>query len=273
MGATGSSSVARGSRTHTPESRAKISAANKGRKPWNLGKRHTPETIQRIAEGSRRAAQRKYARLDAERALERERLRIEDPEAYVERVKQEERKHRRLMRRRANHALRREKRVAEGANGTSAASGAPAPRPARAVRKSRAMPNASTGRRGVNFTFTAESRAKISAALRERWKDPEYRERRRNMGVSAETRARLSAAMKAKWRDGTYRDRVTVNGSHSAERCAKISAAIRAKWATDPDYRNKTLSGIRRRRGLAPARPQSRRARAARARAGGGRVS
>jgi hypothetical protein len=37
-------------RPHTPESRAKISAANKGKTPWNKGVGHSEETKARIKE-------------------------------------------------------------------------------------------------------------------------------------------------------------------------------------------------------------------------------
>ena len=41
---------------HTEESKAKISAANKGKTPWNAVKQHSEETRRKIAEGARRAA-------------------------------------------------------------------------------------------------------------------------------------------------------------------------------------------------------------------------
>ena len=66
-------------RQHTAESRAKISAANKGRTPWNAGKQHSDETRQRIAEGTRLAYQRKVEA----KQRERERLEREDPEAFA----------------------------------------------------------------------------------------------------------------------------------------------------------------------------------------------
>ena len=44
------------SRPHTEESKLKISLANKGRTPWNAGKKHSEETKSRIAEATRRAA-------------------------------------------------------------------------------------------------------------------------------------------------------------------------------------------------------------------------
>lgn len=48
-----------GGRPHTVESRARISAANKGKKPWNVGVGHSEETKRKIAEGARNAARRR----------------------------------------------------------------------------------------------------------------------------------------------------------------------------------------------------------------------
>lgn len=46
-------------RLHTKSSKAKISAANKGKKPWNLGGRHSEETRRKIAESARNHARKK----------------------------------------------------------------------------------------------------------------------------------------------------------------------------------------------------------------------
>lgn len=46
-------------RPHTPESRAKISAANKGKEPWNKGRRHSEETKARIRERTKQAMEEK----------------------------------------------------------------------------------------------------------------------------------------------------------------------------------------------------------------------
>lgn len=48
-----------GGRPHTVASRAKISAANKGKKPWNVGVGHSEETRRKIAEGARNAAKKR----------------------------------------------------------------------------------------------------------------------------------------------------------------------------------------------------------------------
>ena len=48
-----------GGRPHTATSRARISAANKGKEPWNKGGRHSEETRLKIAEGARNAARKR----------------------------------------------------------------------------------------------------------------------------------------------------------------------------------------------------------------------
>ena len=48
-------------RSHTEESKARISAANKGNVPWNKGRTHSEETRRKIAETTRRNAERRKA--------------------------------------------------------------------------------------------------------------------------------------------------------------------------------------------------------------------
>jgi len=71
-----------------------------------------------------------------------------------------------------------------------------------------------------NPEVTEETRKKISARLKEKWRDPAYRERRKSCmpnrrGVphSEETKARISAAVKEKWNDPAYREKVRVWGA------------------------------------------------------------
>ncbi|CAN0450616.1 unnamed protein product, partial [Laminaria digitata] len=66
-----------------------------------------------------------------------------------------------------------------------------------------------------NPEVTMETRLKISARLKEKWKDPTYRERRKGcmpnrQGIahSEETKARIAAAVKARWQDPAYREKV-----------------------------------------------------------------
>lgn len=60
-----------------------------------------------------------------------------------------------------------------------------------------------------------EVRRKLSERLKERWRDPEYRERRSigqrgttRVPHSEETKARISEAVKERWKDPVYREKV-----------------------------------------------------------------
>ena len=239
---------------HSKESRAKISAANKGRTPWNVGKKHSEETRRKIAEGTRRAM---LAKAEAQRQ-ERERLRMEEPEKFAQLIADEEAeeaakqaaKQAKAKARLEAKKLERTRRAAEKAAAASRTkvlngqSGSDEPGE-EATKLTASIRTPGNGR--VNFTFSAESRAKISASLKRRWQDPEYRaQRAQNTTRSQEVRQQISETMKLRWADGTYRDRtIGVNGSHSADRRAKISEAIKRKWA-DPEYRSKATAGIRR---------------------------
>jgi len=77
---------------------------------------------------------------------------------------------------------------------------------------------------------TAGIRAKISAAMKKRWQDPEYRANQIDTHAGkhpmAETKAKISAAMK-KRQDPEYRAKQIDTDSHfTAEHKAKISAAL-----------------------------------------------
>lgn len=61
-----------GGRPHTVASKAKISAANKGKKPWNVGVGHSEETRRKIAEGARNAAKRRRQKTAESLVRERE---------------------------------------------------------------------------------------------------------------------------------------------------------------------------------------------------------
>ncbi|PSC72488.1 stress response NST1 [Micractinium conductrix] len=56
---------------HEVQRRAKISAANKGRTPWNKGRKHPPEVIERIRAATQRAMQRPEVRERLAKANER----------------------------------------------------------------------------------------------------------------------------------------------------------------------------------------------------------
>ena len=82
------------------------------------------------------------------------------------------------------------------------------------------------------------------------------RARRANKTLSAETRAKLSRAMKEKWAAATARSaraRTARTRSSAARRSQRRSGRV-----ADPDYRNRTIAGIRRTR-MARQRGASRR--------------
>lgn len=79
-----------------------------------------------------------------------------------------------------------------------------------------------------NPDVTEETRKKISTRLKEKWRDPAYRERRkscmpnrRGIPHSDETKARISAAVKEKWNDPAYREKVCVRGGGGGARSGK----------------------------------------------------
>ena len=201
-------------RRHSDVSREKSASANRGRVPWNAGKRHSEATRRAIAAGTRAAAARRREAEEARRDKALELLRQHDPVRHAEEAAAEILSRERRARRRLTAALQ-----AEGL-ASSAARDAP-PRPPAAPRPSQNPPRLVVagfpfGR--ANFSFSAESRAKISASLRKRWQDPEYRARRqRGASPSPETRALLSEAMRRKWQDSDYRARVMVDRDQISE--------------------------------------------------------
>eukprot|EP00967_Tisochrysis_lutea_P128933 scaffold221232_cov31-Tisochrysis_lutea.AAC.1 len=188
-----------GGRAHTAESRAKISAANKGKTPWNAGKKHSEETRRKIAEKTRAAMLARKVKAQAEFAEKLERARLEDPELYAEvrpcRTASQPRPFRTHQITRAapvprqmvaNNSRkarpRRRSRPERATNGSSA----------RARTASAAREESNATRRGRNnYTFSVESRARISASLRQRWRDPEYRAKRSKANVSNATRCEV----------------------------------------------------------------------------------
>ena len=157
--------------TCTAESRAKISAANKGKTPWNRGRKHTEETRRKIAEGTRRALQQRAE----QQRLERERLRVEDPEGYAALLQEEAA---RTVAKAVSAEARRERKAKAARTAARKAMAAArekeAPQGGQAARVRHARVTTGPGGR-VNFTFTEEAKAKISASLKKRWQDPAYR--------------------------------------------------------------------------------------------------
>jgi len=233
-----------GGYSHTRASRSKISAANKGKTPWNKGKTRSEETRAKIAAGVR-------AR-NRERFLQKLKDLGVTEEEYTEQKKAE---------RRRKDAERRARRTDKGGY-----------RPTEETKQKisnilkekyangeikRTPIHPSKVRRG--FTHTEETRKKISESLRKRWKDdPEYRESMLNKTATNNndeaTRQKISETLKKKWQDPEFRAKMmekmevrkASGGLAGESHRAKISAAMKAKWQ-DKEYREKTLNAIAKR--------------------------
>ena len=231
-----------GGYSHTSSSKAKISAANKGKTPWNKGRERSPEERARISAGVRARNHERHLKKLAELGL--------TEEEWIAKKKEERRK---------KDAERRARRTKNGGYRPTDATKQKISKILKAkwaageVKMTKRDP--AKARRG--FTHTAETRAKISESLRKRWaNDDDYRESMKNKTIvnnsSEETRKKISETLKQKWQDPEFREKMMAKmktrKSPSGERDQsyrdKVSAAMKAKWQ-DPEYRAKTLSKIR----------------------------
>lgn len=234
--------TANGGYTHTSASKAKISAANKGKTPWNKGKTRSEEVKKRIAEGVRRRNRERFLAKLAEEGI--------TEEEFNERKKAERRK---------KDAERRARKTAKGgytpteetkkkisnilkekyANGEIKRK----PRDPSKVRK--------------GFKHTEETKQKIRESLKRKWaEDSEYRELMTNKTVASGTvgssvRKRIAETLKKKWEDPEFRatmmdkfkKRKTTSGSRGQAHREKISAAMKKKWM-DEEYRKRATDGM-----------------------------
>ena len=227
--------------THTVASKAKISAANKGKTPWNKGRQRTPEERARIAAGVRAKNRERHLKKLADMGLTEEEYEAQKKE---ERRKREaERRARRTDKGGFRPSDETRKKISQVLKAKWAAG---------EVKRRKTDP--SKVRRG--FKHSEETRAKISEALRKRWaEDPEYRENMIQKSTAANTRVeireRISQKLKAKWEDPEFRaammekmEQRRASGGRDQSYRDKVSAAIKAKWQ-DPEYRDKVLAKIR----------------------------
>ncbi|KAG5192069.1 hypothetical protein JKP88DRAFT_352094 [Tribonema minus] len=210
-------------KAHTAESKAKISASNKGKAAWNKGRSMSPETRARIAEGTRRAVAAKKARKAAELGMT-----VEEYDASKRRTPKRDTKGGQVKlseETKAKISARLKEKWKDPA-----------------FRKER-LANIPT-RKGRGHSD--ETKAKISAKVKQLWQDPEYRGKSAGKQVSLETREKLSRVLKEKWTDPVFRasaltaSRTTRTPAHKQ----RISDAIRAKWA-DPEYREKATHAMK----------------------------
>mmetsp|Transcript_38409 Transcript_38409/g.92923 ORF Transcript_38409/g.92923 Transcript_38409/m.92923 type:complete len:533 (+) Transcript_38409:222-1820(+) len=236
--------------THTSASRAKIGAANKGKKPWNKGKARSEEVKARIAAGVRAKNRERFLQKLKDQGITEEEY---DAQVAAKKAKKE--------------ADKKARRTAKGGYRPTEETKAKISKilkekHAKGEVKRRTVDPSKT-RKG--FTHSEETRAKISASLKERWaNDPEYREKMkeqsRKSSSSEETRKRISETLKKKWKDPEFRSQMlekmatasggTLGQRHNEEHRKKISDAMKARWK-DERYREKLMESIANRK--APA--------------------
>lgn len=235
--------------THTAQSKAKISAANKGKAPWNKGQARSDDVRAKIAAGVRAANRMRF--LQQLQALNL-------TEAEWEHQRAEEQRRRRLE--------QQARRTAKGGY-------RPTPETKAKISKilKEKYANGEVKRREISpdrvrrgFSHSPETRAKISASLRQRWANDEtYRsnmvEKSLTASNSTQVRQKISQTLKLKWQDPEFRAEMlqrmaskrpnSVAGTlqHNAAHRQRISDAMKAKWQ-DEAYRQKTLESIAKRR-------------------------
>ena len=242
-----------GGYTHTTASKAKISAANKGKTPWNKGKARSDAVKARIAEGVRRRNRERFlAKLQKEGITEEE---------YEARKKEQRRK---------ADAERRARKTAAGGY-----------KPTEETKKKistilkqkyangeiqRKPRDPSTVRKG--FKHTEETKAKIAETLRRKWaEDEQYREHMTQRTIAngdvrnaPSVRSRIAETLRKRWEDPEFRASMMEkfktrksrqSTSKAEEHRRKISEAMKKKWM-DEEYRKRATMGMAKQRGDVP---------------------
>ena len=219
--------------THTPTSKAKISAANKGKVPWNKGKSRSEEDKARIAAGVRARNREIFLKKLQDLGL---------TEEEYEDYKKEQRRQR-----------ERERRARKTAKGGY--------KPTEETKKKISEIMKEKHRRGevkrpkrpsrTGYSPSPETRKKISESLKKKWaEDEEYRERiTANLSSSRDEdyRKKMSEIMKKKWQDPDEREKMLkkqTRAPRSPEHRRKVSEAIKKKWQ-DPEYRKRVGDGMK----------------------------
>jgi hypothetical protein len=233
-----------GGYAHTSSSKAKISAANKGKVPWNKGTPRTDEARARIAEGVRRRNRERFLALLAEENI--------SEEEYLERKKAERRK---------KDAERRTRRTV---NGGYTPTEETKQKISQVLKEKyatgevkRAPRDPAKVRRG--FRHSDETKEKIRESLKRKWaEDVEYRELMTNKtiasgAVASSVRRRIAETLKKKWEDPEFRagmldkfaNRRESSRSRNSSHRQRISVAMKKKWM-DEEYRKRAVEGMAR---------------------------
>lgn len=218
---------------HDEESRARISAANKGKPAWNKGKTHSEATKAKIRESivNYATAQKEKRALALNMTLEEydaRKLTRKSRSKFVSQMTPtltdeeiaEKKEQAALLRKEHQSKLAKER----WQNST--------------------MREKYVGRGRV---VTEETRRKISESLKKRWQDPALRQ---NMStalnlISQKGRERMAMTLREKWKDPEFRERMLATRKpFSNEHRSKISDSVRKLWETD-DYRERVGAGMK----------------------------
>jgi hypothetical protein len=209
---------------HSAESKAKISAANKGKKPWNAGKQHSEETKRRIAEKTKEAMIKR--KLEQATALG---CTVEELDAQKEEDRREKK--------RIKDATRVKGLTEDGRRRLS-----------ESLKKRWADPtfrSAYMESAKGNRNHSSDTKARISQAIKQKWLNEDYRAKISRTSPSPEVRERISQTLKARWENPEFREKMmTRSFPRTDEWRALVSEKIRAKW-DDPTYRAAVTVGIR----------------------------
>jgi hypothetical protein len=217
---TGGDKVGQLGRPHTESSRAKISAANKGKVPWNVGKSHSEETRLLIAEKTREAMLRR-------KSLKLQELGLTQEDYDLQRLQQKKEKKRSTVKGGLTEEGRR--RISESVK--------------ERWKDPEYRAKYTVANKGAR-NHSEATRARISEAITLKWQQPEYREKVKSKPTE-EVRARISHTLKNKWQQQDFRDRMLAQQFPRTEEWKnKLSESIKNKWQ-DPEYRASVTSGIR----------------------------
>jgi len=241
-----------GGYSHTAASRAKISAANKGKTPWNKGKTRSEQVKQRIAEGVRRKNRERFLAKLQDMGLTEEEFELQKKE---ERRKKDAERRARLTEKGGYRPTEETKQKISKILKEKHAKGE--------IQRKRTY----NGPFRKGFTHSEETKEKIRISLKKKWaEDPEYQAKMKKTGQKTNTlsaRQKISQTLKQKWQDPEFRLKMinSMKGrktsssveSNRAQR-EKISAAMKKKWQ-DRNYRQKAIMGMERYRDSLPPRP------------------
>ena len=244
-----------GGYTHTSASKAKISAANKGKTPWNKGKERSDEVKQRIAEGVRRKNRERFLAKLAEEGITEEEY--EQRKKETRRKKDQERRARKTANGGYTPTDETKKKISEILKAKYASG------------EIKRTPRAESSiRRG--FHHSEETKQKIRESLKRKWaEDDEYREMMTNKTIASATintpsvRKRIAETLKKKWQEPEFRatmmekiaKRKTSSGARAVTHRQKISEAMKRKWMDD-EYRNRATAGMAKGR-VKPVQPKT----------------